>query len=717
MTDRYPVAPLEADWDDNELVDPTGDYTDEELLDLATPGTSPYIEGSTDDIVAGRITPVAGSWVQKYQVRRDERQSSLWGGSSLGRGAKGITSWLGSDNFSYGWSTGGHMAGLSEERQLAVRLNQGIRFAADLARMAGRDKAKHIDWASETNPLVTSAGGGAVVLDPAVVRAIGKPGGPADQAEANSILGGQALHDGGHTRHTPAEAVDAYGSLASLHGLSREAAVAAGYLVEDTFVEAKVLDEYPGFQDYLDSHWGYRSPASAIVKALGDASTKLTQQGAIELIQDMARRYEPYTPEERATFDALPEATRRLLYHGARIMDRAHDPGLSLNDRQALASQLIRLLKDGEIPPEDLAEGEGPNVDPPEGGLNEALGELGASDTGHRGDGSPVAGDALDRREADAAVAEGALEREEDDNPWPAEGKSRGLRETGVTWVTPPINTTETRYYERAVTAAAPHVKRLARALHFRAASATRQQRGQLQGRLDTTALALAASGRNPLGTRRVFARKELLAAPRVHVSLLVDVSGSTSGGYDTAFRESAVMIDGALQNLEREARGSVTWDIHAHSSEYKAGSVREDTCYIYRIIDEKRQDRQRLGALYARSQNYDGEALFAVCRRLEKTVPPDRQKLLLYLNDGEPSGDGYGGAPAYKQIAWVCQQYRRKGFTIMTLFVGYVGDGLAGDLTTMYGPEGQGWLRIPSVDELPEVVGRVVSKQLYWKA
>jgi len=721
--------PLDAEYTINELFDTT---EADELVDAAEAATPEEREQMLDDWEAEDR-----AWWAERQAKRSEQAKTLWGdAATTGRGAKGINSWLGANNYHYTHTTSATWTNRSAEDQLAIRLNQAMKFAADLGRIASRGDAKTVQWNSHDTVRVdynagdvtpfNVAGSDAIVLNPQAIREIGEANGPVDQFEANSIVGGQAIHDGGHARHTPANAPAIYASNGKLNGIAPEAATTIGYLIEDAFVEAKVLEDYPGYQDYLDDQWHHQSPATTIVGALVGAQSNFTQDRAIAIIQDMGRRYDDYDDEERIAFAALPEDTRRLLHHGAKIMDKGHNPALDLIERQALANQLIRLLKDGEIPPEDLAPGESPTVPPPPGDLSRAADRLGETPKGHTPDGGnqPKSGEGrLEPHEHDAALAEANTEREIDGNPWPTIGK--GDRKPITEWRTPRISDHHRDAYRDAVHGVAPHVKQLAKALHFRASSASRQQMGQLQGRINDRSLGLAQSRENPRGTRRIFKRREILEAPKVHISLLVDVSGSTSTGYRyRGFLDAATMLDGALTSLEKESPGGVTWDVHGHTSGNHTNDdgTLESCCVLYRLLDPKHGDRERLGAILPENGNYDGEAVFALCRRLDKQIDGARQKVLLHLSDGLPAGLHYGGQDAHTQMAWVVGQYRKRGFTILTIYVGAMGRGadkrhVIDALTTMYGPENQGWVHVEKVPDLPRVVGGIVSKALYFKA
>lgn len=697
--------PPEDDMDifeDEEIFEANDDYMeeadDQPFGDIWEDLELPEIRGTKDEILAATAPAIkrqasAATWdwwgAHKKQRGKD---ADLWGDEDddeghpvARRGAGALGKWL-----------GGHARHTSPE--LAIELRDALRFARTMCGMTGRKKVKAVDWSSEGGAGSANLETRQVNLDPGPVRKILTKELTADQA--HTTLGGVALHEGAHLSNTPKDQMRRYAALRP----DMRIGLTYGALVEDAFVEAKILAEYPGYRDYLDEAWAFTSPDKEVVLQLRSATPAWGKTGATFIAQEFSRRYRTLTAEQRDLLAQLPEEQQRFLAAAGRITDKAHDHKLKPDQRVALAEALIKLFEDGEKGEDDQ-----PDTDPPPGDLGDtaqAMMDAGRAPQREDGttDGTTARG--LDYAEANEAEAEEVRERRLDQHMIPG---GYGAAPTTVTWTTEPLTPHYKRTAKDRLALALPHVPALAKALALRANKPHRQRAAQLAGRLDGHRLVNALL---PDTRPRVYRRTEILAAPAFGLTVLQDESGSMTGGPADLCASAGLMLIHAVAqanaaggDIAIKVRGCTTTE-HQH----------KQLAWIRRIYDERTPDPQRLGLLTDHDNNRDGEALHAVVLEAERSWP-DRQRLLLYLNDGEPYGRGYGGDPAYQQVRAVVERARRKGTAVVTLFLGAVQGYQSAALATMYGPQGRGWYHVPDVADMPAVVAKIVQQQLAWRA
>lgn len=647
-------------------------------------------------------------WKRSWLDEEDDDLADLWGPEQA-RGSGAWGSWLGGYKRKPG-------------ADLAIELNDAMKFARTMAGMSARKKLKGIAWATVGVGGCANLATKQVTLDPGPVRKILDRSYTTD--EAHNVIGGIALHEGSHLANTPRDQMERYGKLRP----AQQVGLTYGALIEDPYVEARVLAEYPGYESYFDDAWQHFHDDEATHQAILECHADWNKTSATVLVQDLSRRYRPLTPEHRAALEALPEDSQRFLAAAGRLTDAARSPKLKPDQRVQLAEALIRLFEEGD--PEPQGEGEEPKggggppgdqpgrpIPAPGGDLEEAAEALKGEGTVPKDtDGATEEGQAvngLDSKEATEAEAEAGREREYETQVWPT---GDGVVEARVVWTTEKLEPRDKKRYREELREVQPHIPPLAKALALRANKPHRQLTAQTAGRLDGGRLVAAIL---PGAQPRAFRRTEILSAPRVGVTILQDISGSMAGSRIEACRRAVTLLERGIAAANTEG-GDIALLIRAHTTTHelnKATGRHEELCWITRICDPRHPDPARIGTLDADSNNLDGLALRAILKEAERAWP-DRQRLCLYLNDGLPAGLGYGGATANEQVQQVVAAARRKGTEVVTIFLGRVDNyHHRPNLEQMYGREGRGWFNAPTPAQLPAIVAKIARARLAWQA
>lgn len=605
------------------------------------------------------------------------------------------------------------------------QLTETLTFARSLATIVGANRVTEVRWHRRDGEMsCANVASGLITLEPAAAnKAIA---GTYTLDQAKTITGGIAIHEASHCANTPADqrigfleriardpARNAYGETILETALS---------LVEDAYVEAAVLARYPGFLPYLEEQWRDAMPEETIVghlEALVNPATPSPDGRLVQVMQDRSRRYEAPSARYRELLAQLPPDRRDHLEAGRRILRRAHDARLAQGDRWALAEQLADLLHQAAPAPEDRADlGEQTLAKTNLGDLAQELIDLrlaGLVDAPGRGD--DVAG-------LTGEIAEqvrSALDRDLDQQDVEI------VTNTGNATV--PVAFIDLQPDAHAATLAREKVTRhlpaLAARLKFRAVRPERQIGAQRRGRLQDARLVefpiAAAVGRQPFA----FTRREIISAPRVGLTLLIDMSGSMNKTQSTIefgaisratmARYATALLDLALGDLRRATQGGVDYAAFGHTDSWRENAV-DAHCLVYRIVDPTRPDDRRIGGIKGLGGNYDGPALAAVGAWGERRWP-DRDRLILFINDGLPNGEEYGGSPAHLAIRDHCAYLRSRGTDVLTLYLGQPDGSVAADLATMYGPEGYGHVVVPDLGDLPRVLGDALARILKWQA
>ena len=154
-----------------------------------------------------------------------------------------------------------------------------------------------------------------------------------------------------------------------------------------------------------------------------------------------------------------------------------------------------------------------------------------------------------------------------------------------------------------------------------------------------------------------IWSQKTLTKMPDVAVGILVDQSGSMHGRDKIGqAREICIILAEAIKQIK---------GVHLHVYGHTANEQGLIDLTIFEHYTSNSDtatataDLSGLGAIDAYSNNYDGYAIKEAAKLLAKD--PAKRKYLFVLSDGLPHGEGYGGDPAKKHVASVCEFVRNR--------------------------------------------------------
>src|SRR5699024_4249084 len=148
-------------------------------------------------------------------------------------------------------------------------------------------------------------------------------------------------------------------------------------------------------------------------------------------------------------------------------------------------------------------------------------------------------------------------------------------------------------------------------------------------GRFDTSKLVEARQG-----VPNVYERMGSVKTDKICIGVLVDESGSmmSDNKYRKA-REAAIFINEVVGKLS-----DVELFIYGHTADVGSEST---NVMVYREPGTP-LDPYALGAIRARSNNRDGDAILATARRIRQRTK--RNGILFVISDGQPAASNYGG-------------------------------------------------------------------------
>jgi len=179
--------------------------------------------------------------------------------------------------------------------------------------------------------------------------------------------------------------------------------------------------------------------------------------------------------------------------------------------------------------------------------------------------------------------------------------------------------------------------------------------RSMRSGRLDTNKIAEAVQ-RVPT----VYERYGQVKTDRICVGVLIDESGSMCGSKIQKAREAAIFINEVFKGMR-----DVELFMYGHTADesgYNSTQIR-----IYREPGFH-MDPYALGAVEARSNNRDGDAIIATAKRIRKQT--ENQGILFVLSDGQPSAYDYGGREAINDTREKVTKAQNLGFQVIQIAI-----------------------------------------------
>jgi Mg-chelatase subunit ChlD len=179
--------------------------------------------------------------------------------------------------------------------------------------------------------------------------------------------------------------------------------------------------------------------------------------------------------------------------------------------------------------------------------------------------------------------------------------------------------------------------------------------RSMRSGRLDTNKIAEAVQ-RVPT----VYERYGSVKTDKICVGVLIDESGSMCGSKIQKAREAAIFINEVFRGMR-----DVELFIYGHTAD--EGGYGTTQIRIYREPGFH-LDPYALGAVEARSNNRDGDAIIATAKRIRKQTA--NQGIVFVLSDGQPSAYDYGGQSAIKDTRDKVSKAQNLGFQVIQIAI-----------------------------------------------
>lgn len=179
--------------------------------------------------------------------------------------------------------------------------------------------------------------------------------------------------------------------------------------------------------------------------------------------------------------------------------------------------------------------------------------------------------------------------------------------------------------------------------------------RSMRSGRLDTNKIAEAVQ-RVPT----VYERYGTVKTDRICVGVLIDESGSMCGSKIQKAREAAIFINEVFKGMR-----DVELFMYGHTAD--EGGYSTTQIRIYREPGFH-MDPYALGAVEARSNNRDGDAIIATAKRIRKLT--ENQGILFVLSDGQPSAYDYNGREAINDTREKVTKAQNLGFQVIQIAI-----------------------------------------------
>ena len=180
---------------------------------------------------------------------------------------------------------------------------------------------------------------------------------------------------------------------------------------------------------------------------------------------------------------------------------------------------------------------------------------------------------------------------------------------------------------------------------------------GCRSGLLDTNKLAEAYQG-----IPQVYIRKGSVRTNKTTVCVLIDESGSMAWNHkDRTARDTAILLNEAFKTIP-----GVDLYIYGHSGDIIYSGSTE--LMIYKEGNSKNIPKTALGCIEARSENRDGTAIYETAKRVRKFT--DSNVLMFIISDGSPAADRYWGEEARMDVKQNVEAVEKMGFTTVAITI-----------------------------------------------
>lgn len=183
---------------------------------------------------------------------------------------------------------------------------------------------------------------------------------------------------------------------------------------------------------------------------------------------------------------------------------------------------------------------------------------------------------------------------------------------------------------------------------------------GCRHGLLDTTKLAEAYQG-----VPQVYVRQGHVKTNKTTVCILLDESGSMRGEKERITRDAVVLLNEALKD-----QPGVNLYIYGHSADELRSYDTDIRVYREDTFFSPRYSLMHYGA---RCENRDGTAIFEVAKRVRKYT--QNHCLMFVLSDGSPCANDYHGSPAKKDVHDKVKKVEAMDFEVYQITIDQVWD------------------------------------------
>lgn len=174
-------------------------------------------------------------------------------------------------------------------------------------------------------------------------------------------------------------------------------------------------------------------------------------------------------------------------------------------------------------------------------------------------------------------------------------------------------------------------------------------------GRLDTNKIAEAAQQ-----VPTIYERFGQVTTSKVCVGVLIDESGSMGGSKIEKAREAAIFINEVFKKMP-----DVQLFIYGHTADNTTNGSTDMMVYREKGFIT---DSFSLGSVRARSNNRDGDAIYATAKRMRNHTLD--QGLLFVISDGAPSASDYGGRSAIEDTRKKVLRAQALGFQVIQIAI-----------------------------------------------